>query len=75
MPEKPDSEDPNEIQKWRWESRRVKKANSEMYAQRCDIELKLSVTSCAQIEISGCYKIFIDIYLYQFSLIIRLLER
>ncbi|CAA6670261.1 unnamed protein product [Spirodela intermedia] len=43
MPEKPDSEDPNEIQKWRWESRRVKKANSEMYAQRCDIELKLSV--------------------------------
>ncbi|XP_078438342.1 DNA-directed RNA polymerase 3, chloroplastic-like [Wolffia australiana] len=43
LPEKPDTEDPNEIQKWRWEARKVKKANSEMYAQRCDIELKLSV--------------------------------
>ncbi|KAJ6834210.1 DNA-directed RNA polymerase 1B, mitochondrial-like [Iris pallida] len=43
IPERPDSEDINEIKQWRWNTRQAKKANSEMHAQRCDIELKLSV--------------------------------
>lgn len=43
IPERPDSEDLIKIKEWRWNNRKVKKANNEMHAQRCDIELKLSV--------------------------------
>ncbi|XP_010904633.1 DNA-directed RNA polymerase 3B, chloroplastic isoform X1 [Elaeis guineensis] len=43
VPERSDSEDSVEIRKWRWRVRKVKKANNEMHAQRCDTELKLSV--------------------------------
>ncbi|WOK98268.1 hypothetical protein Cni_G06978 [Canna indica] len=43
LPDRPDLEDLNEIKKWRWNTRKTKKANSEMHAQRCDVELKLSV--------------------------------
>lgn len=43
LPDRPDSEDLNEIKKWRWSTRKAKKANSEMHSLRCDIELKLSV--------------------------------
>ncbi|XP_072962324.1 DNA-directed RNA polymerase 3, chloroplastic-like [Typha angustifolia] len=43
LTERPDSDDPVEIQKWRWSVRKAKKANNEMHAQRCDTELKLSV--------------------------------
>ncbi|MQM15245.1 hypothetical protein Taro_048187 [Colocasia esculenta] len=43
IPEKPDSEDATEMRKWKWAIRRAKKVNIEMYAQRCDTELKLSV--------------------------------
>ncbi|KAF5190533.1 Dna-directed rna polymerase 3 protein [Thalictrum thalictroides] len=43
IPEKPLSEDAMEIQKWKWSVRKVKKCNRERHAQRCDIELKLSV--------------------------------
>ncbi|PIA31839.1 hypothetical protein AQUCO_04800023v1 [Aquilegia coerulea] len=43
IPEKPPSEDAMEIQKWKWSVRKVKKCNRERHAQRCDIELKLSV--------------------------------
>lgn len=32
-----------EIKQWRWSVRKAKKCNSERHAQRCDIELKLSV--------------------------------
>ncbi|KAJ6807007.1 DNA-directed RNA polymerase 1B, mitochondrial-like [Iris pallida] len=43
LPEKPDSEDEDEIRKWKWKLKGVKKENSEMHSQRCDVELKLSV--------------------------------
>nr|CAD1831955.1 unnamed protein product [Ananas comosus var. bracteatus] len=43
LAERPDSEDPVEIQRWKWSIRKAKKANNEMHAQRCDTELKLSV--------------------------------
>ncbi|XXG51801.1 hypothetical protein AAC387_Pa03g0293 [Persea americana] len=43
IPVKPDSEDAMEIKQWRWSVRKAKKCNSERHAQRCDIELKLSV--------------------------------
>ncbi|XP_010273707.1 PREDICTED: DNA-directed RNA polymerase 3, chloroplastic isoform X2 [Nelumbo nucifera] len=43
IPEKPDSEDLIEMQKWKWNMRKTKKINRERHAQRCDIELKLSV--------------------------------
>lgn len=43
VPERPDPEDSIEIKKWKWSVRKVKKANNEMHAQRCDTELKLSV--------------------------------
>ncbi|XP_058067742.1 DNA-directed RNA polymerase 3, chloroplastic isoform X3 [Magnolia sinica] len=46
LPEKPDSEDATEIQKWRWSVRKAKKCNAERHAQQCDIELKLSDGSC-----------------------------
>lgn len=42
-PQKPDSEDSAEIQKWKWNVRKAKKINQERHAQRCDTELKLSV--------------------------------
>ncbi|PKA50864.1 DNA-directed RNA polymerase 3, chloroplastic [Apostasia shenzhenica] len=42
-PERPESMDPAEIKKWRWKTRKARKANNEMHAQRCDTELKLSV--------------------------------
>ncbi|KAG9455917.1 hypothetical protein H6P81_000425 [Aristolochia fimbriata] len=43
IPEKPDDLDPIEIRRWRWSVKKAKKLNAEMHAQRCDIELKLSV--------------------------------
>ncbi|URD75747.1 hypothetical protein MUK42_09414 [Musa troglodytarum] len=43
LPDRPEIEDLTEIKKWRWSTRKAKKANSEMHAQRCDVELKLSV--------------------------------
>ncbi|XP_058067741.1 DNA-directed RNA polymerase 3B, chloroplastic isoform X2 [Magnolia sinica] len=50
LPEKPDSEDATEIQKWRWSVRKAKKCNAERHAQQCDIELKLSVARKMQDE-------------------------
>lgn len=41
LPEEPDTED--EIRKWKWKVKNIKKANSERHSQRCDIELKLAV--------------------------------
>ncbi|KAJ0984272.1 hypothetical protein J5N97_002628 [Dioscorea zingiberensis] len=55
LPERPDSDDLAEIQKWRWNTRKAKKINSEMHAQRCDIELKLSVCHKMQDEESFYY--------------------
>ncbi|XP_068651782.1 DNA-directed RNA polymerase 3, chloroplastic-like isoform X2 [Aristolochia californica] len=43
IPEKSNDIDPIEIRKWRWSVKKAKKLNAEMHAQRCDIELKLSV--------------------------------
>ncbi|XVF34354.1 hypothetical protein REPUB_Repub18cG0052600 [Reevesia pubescens] len=43
IPEKPPSEDPTEIQEWKWCVRKAKKINRERHSQRCDTELKLSV--------------------------------
>lgn len=44
LPEKPDTEDESILKKWRWEVKSAKKENSERHSQRCDIELKLSVS-------------------------------
>ncbi|VAI80753.1 unnamed protein product [Triticum turgidum subsp. durum] len=43
LPEQPETEDPDEIQKWKWSVKKTKKANRELHAERCDTELKLSV--------------------------------
>ncbi|XP_074280847.1 DNA-directed RNA polymerase 3B, chloroplastic [Silene latifolia] len=43
LPEKPLTEDPSEIEAWKWSVRKVKKINRERHALRCDVELKLSV--------------------------------
>ncbi|KAJ3679190.1 hypothetical protein LUZ60_017201 [Juncus effusus] len=43
MGEKPETEDQEEIKKWKWIRRKARKANSEMHALRCDTELVLSV--------------------------------
>ncbi|KAF2591229.1 hypothetical protein F2Q70_00041373, partial [Brassica cretica] len=43
IPEKPSSEDPEEIQSWKWSVRKAKKTNRERHSLRCDVELKLSV--------------------------------
>jgi DNA-directed RNA polymerase len=43
LPERPETEDPDEIQKWKWSLKKAKKANRELHAERCDTELKLSV--------------------------------
>ncbi|CAN8238973.1 unnamed protein product [Cochlearia groenlandica] len=43
VPEKPDSEDQEEVKQWKWKSKEAKKENSERHSQRCDIELKLEV--------------------------------
>ncbi|KAK3134241.1 hypothetical protein QOZ80_6AG0546730 [Eleusine coracana subsp. coracana] len=43
LPERPDSEDPDEIQKWKWNLKKTKKTNRELHAEQCDTELKLSV--------------------------------
>ncbi|KAK9101747.1 hypothetical protein Sjap_019001 [Stephania japonica] len=43
VPEKPLSDDSFEIQRWRQSSSKAKKCNHERHAQRCDVELKLSV--------------------------------
>jgi uncharacterized protein YqhQ len=45
LSEKPLTEDPEEIKRWKWANRKAKKANSEMHALRCDTELILSVIS------------------------------
>ncbi|XP_042517221.1 DNA-directed RNA polymerase 3, chloroplastic-like isoform X2 [Macadamia integrifolia] len=46
IPEKSDSDDLSIIQKWKWSMRKAKKINRELYAQRCDTELKLADGSC-----------------------------
>ncbi|KAJ0988251.1 hypothetical protein J5N97_006607 [Dioscorea zingiberensis] len=43
LPEKPDTEDENDLRKWKWKLKGVKKENSERHSQRCDVELKLAV--------------------------------
>ncbi|CAO1948721.1 unnamed protein product [Urochloa humidicola] len=43
QPERPESEDPDELQKWKWSLKKAKKTNRELHAERCDTELKLSV--------------------------------
>ncbi|KAL2896218.1 DNA-directed RNA polymerase 2 chloroplastic/mitochondrial [Bienertia sinuspersici] len=43
LPEKPDTEDEPQLQKWKWQVRAVKKENRERHSQRCDVELKLAV--------------------------------
>ncbi|KAL6874119.1 hypothetical protein ACP4OV_014201 [Aristida adscensionis] len=43
LPERPESEDLDEIQKWKWSLKKAKKTNRELHAERCDTELKLSV--------------------------------
>ncbi|XP_010526301.1 PREDICTED: DNA-directed RNA polymerase 3, chloroplastic [Tarenaya hassleriana] len=43
IPEKPSSEDPKEIQDWKWSVRKANKINRERHSLRCDVELKLSV--------------------------------
>ncbi|KAK4784232.1 hypothetical protein SAY86_018600 [Trapa natans] len=43
VPEKMLLEDGVDIGTWKWEVRKAKKVNRERHAQRCDIELKLSV--------------------------------
>ncbi|XP_062178704.1 DNA-directed RNA polymerase 3B, chloroplastic-like [Phragmites australis] len=43
QPERPESEDPDEIQKWKWSLKKARKTNRELHAERCDTELKLSV--------------------------------
>ncbi|KAL2905252.1 DNA-directed RNA polymerase 1B mitochondrial [Bienertia sinuspersici] len=42
-PEEPDTEDADEIKKWKWKVKSVKKENAERHSQRCDTELKLAV--------------------------------
>uniref|UniRef100_A0A804QAV3 DNA-directed RNA polymerase N-terminal domain-containing protein n=1 Tax=Zea mays TaxID=4577 RepID=A0A804QAV3_MAIZE len=43
LPERLESEDPDEMQKWKWSLKKAKKTNRELHAERCDTELKLSV--------------------------------
>ncbi|XP_051204605.1 DNA-directed RNA polymerase 3B, chloroplastic [Lolium perenne] len=43
LPERPETEDPDEIQKWKWSLKKTNKTNRELHAERCDTELKLSV--------------------------------
>ncbi|KAI9092058.1 hypothetical protein K1719_027993 [Acacia pycnantha] len=43
IPEVPDTEDKSKILKWKWKVKEIKKKNSEMHSQRCDVELKLEV--------------------------------
>ncbi|KAJ1260156.1 hypothetical protein BS78_10G211000 [Paspalum vaginatum] len=43
LPEQPESEDADEMQKWKWSLKKIKKTNRELHAERCDTELKLSV--------------------------------
>ncbi|XP_030523585.1 DNA-directed RNA polymerase 3, chloroplastic isoform X1 [Rhodamnia argentea] len=43
LPDKDVSEDGDELELWKWNVRKAKKVNRERHAQRCDIELKLSV--------------------------------
>ncbi|KAL2936435.1 DNA-directed RNA polymerase 3 chloroplastic [Bienertia sinuspersici] len=43
LPEKPLTEDPAELDTWKWSVRKARKINRERHALRCDIELKLSV--------------------------------
>ncbi|CAI8584735.1 unnamed protein product [Vicia faba] len=43
LPEEPNTEDEEEIRKWKWKVKAVKKDNNERHSQRCDIELKLAV--------------------------------
>lgn len=43
LPDKDVSGDCEELELWKWRVRKAKKVNRERHAQRCDIELKLSV--------------------------------
>lgn len=46
LPEKPDTEDEAEIQKWKWKVKAANKQNNERHSLRCDVELKLAVRTC-----------------------------
>ncbi|XP_076941811.1 DNA-directed RNA polymerase 2, chloroplastic/mitochondrial-like [Bidens hawaiensis] len=43
LPEKPDTEDEEQLKKWKWKVKRINKENRERHSQRCDVELKLTV--------------------------------
>ncbi|CAI0462469.1 unnamed protein product [Linum tenue] len=43
LPEKLETEDEQEMRRWKWKVKNLKKENSERHSQRCDIELKLAV--------------------------------
>nr|CAA69305.1 mitochondrial single-subunit DNA-dependent RNA polymerase [Chenopodium album] len=43
LPGEPDTDDAEEIKKWKWKVKHVKKDNAERHSQRCDTELKLAV--------------------------------
>ncbi|KAL8251163.1 hypothetical protein R6Q59_034856 [Mikania micrantha] len=43
LPEKPCTEDEEQLTKWKWKVKKVKKENRERYSQRCDVDLKLTV--------------------------------
>nr|XP_043616194.1 DNA-directed RNA polymerase 2, chloroplastic/mitochondrial-like [Erigeron canadensis] len=43
LPEQPDTEDEEQLKKWKWKVKRVKKENQERNSLRCDVELKLTV--------------------------------
>jgi len=44
LPDEPDTDDEAKIKKWRWKVKSVQKENRERYSQRCDTELKLTVS-------------------------------
>lgn len=63
MPEKPLTEDPAEIDTWKWSVRKAKKINRERHALRCDVELKISVCFCSFLSLSD-YFVTSDIQVY-----------
>ncbi|KAI3968549.1 hypothetical protein MKX01_007859 [Papaver californicum] len=55
LPEKPTTEDEEELKNWRHKLKGVKKENHERYSQRCDVELKLAVAHKMKVEDSFYY--------------------
>lgn len=45
LPEKPDTEDETLLKNWKWKVRSVMKENRERHSLRCDMELKLAVST------------------------------